>query len=54
VLPGRFRERESWSSELMDGSDYGRDEYLDCLADLRRVNRYLGGYRSSGATSLPA
>ncbi|MEY4166225.1 MAG: methyltransferase domain-containing protein [Blastocatellia bacterium] len=52
MLPGRFRER-SRESELMDGSDYGRDEYLDCLADLRRVNRYLGGYRSLARHLFP-
>lgn len=47
-----FRER-SREPELMDGSDYGREEYFDCLADLRRVNRYLGGYRSLARHLFP-
>lgn len=47
-----FQQR-SREPELMDGSDYGRDEYLDCLADLRRVNRYLGGYRSLARHLFP-
>jgi len=45
MLLAQFRQR-SREPELMDGSDYGREEYLDCLGDLRRVNQYLGGYRS--------
>ena len=47
-----FQQR-SREPELMDGSDYGREEYLDCLADLRRVNRYLGGYRSLSRHLFP-
>lgn len=41
-LIANFRTR-STEAELIDGSDYGVDEYLDNLADLRRVNRLLGG-----------
>ena len=37
-------ETRSNESELIDGSDYSTDEFLDNLADLRRVNRYLGGH----------
>jgi len=40
-----FAER-SRESELMDGSDYTAAEMIDNLADLRRVNRYLGGRRA--------
>ncbi|NBO63705.1 MAG: methyltransferase domain-containing protein [Acidobacteria bacterium] len=52
MLLEQFRQRSS-EPELMDGSDYGREEYLDCLADLRRVNRYLGGYRSLARHLFP-
>ncbi len=37
-----FDERSN-ESELIDGSDYDSDEFLVQLADLRRINRYLGG-----------
>ncbi len=30
-------------AELIDGADYTAAEYIENLADLRRVNRYLGG-----------
>src|SRR5262245_1616073 len=30
-------------AELMDGADYSVDEFVENLADLRRVNRWLGG-----------
>jgi hypothetical protein len=47
-LPGHwlksFAER-SREPELIDGDGYGVEEYRDCLADLRRINRYLGGQR---------
>ena len=33
----------SEESELMDGSAFKSDELVENLADLRRVNRYLGG-----------
>jgi ubiquinone/menaquinone biosynthesis C-methylase UbiE len=36
-------EKRSNEAELMDGSDYSTDELVENLADLRRVNRYLGG-----------
>jgi SAM-dependent methyltransferase len=36
-------EKRSNEAELMDGSDYSLDELVENLADLRRVNRYLGG-----------
>jgi ubiquinone/menaquinone biosynthesis C-methylase UbiE len=32
--------------ELIDGEDYSCEEFIDSLADLRRVNRYLGGQRA--------
>ncbi len=41
----RFAER-STEAELMDGADYSRDEFVESLAELRRVNRYLGGKRA--------
>jgi ubiquinone/menaquinone biosynthesis C-methylase UbiE len=37
-----FAERSS-QAELIDGADYTVAEYIESLADLRRVNRYLGG-----------
>lgn len=37
-----FSERSN-EAELIDGSDYDLDEFVENLADLRRVNRYLGG-----------
>jgi 2-polyprenyl-3-methyl-5-hydroxy-6-metoxy-1,4-benzoquinol methylase len=37
-----FAER-STELELIDGSDYSPDEFIENLSDLRRVNRYLGG-----------
>ena len=40
-----FAER-SHEAELMDGADYTPAELLENLADLRRVNRYLGGQRA--------
>src|SRR5262245_35603784 len=33
-------------AELMDGADYTAAEMIENLADLRRVNRYLGGRRA--------
>jgi SAM-dependent methyltransferase len=36
-------EKRSNEAELMDGSNYSTDELVENLADLRRVNRYLGG-----------
>ena len=40
-----FAER-SREAELMDGADYTAAEMIENLADLRRVNRYLGGQRA--------
>lgn len=40
-----FAER-SREAELMDGADYTEAEMIENLADLRRVNRYLGGGRA--------
>src|SRR5215468_10745629 len=40
-----FAER-SREAELMDGADYTSAEMIENLADLRRVNRYLGGRRA--------
>jgi hypothetical protein len=40
-----FAER-SREAELMDGADYTAEELIENLADLRRVNRYLGGRRA--------
>ena len=40
-----FAER-SREAELMDGADYTAAEMIENLADLRRVNRYLGGRRA--------
>ena len=37
-----FAERSN-QLELIDGADYTAAEYIENLADLRRVNRYLGG-----------
>jgi SAM-dependent methyltransferase len=37
-----FAQRSS-EAELMDGTDYAPAELIENLADLRRVNRYLGG-----------
>ncbi|MFN0086670.1 MAG: methyltransferase domain-containing protein [Blastocatellia bacterium] len=45
MMFGAFAKR-SEESELIDGGDYGLDEFIDTLADLRRVNRYLGGVRA--------
>jgi 2-polyprenyl-3-methyl-5-hydroxy-6-metoxy-1,4-benzoquinol methylase len=41
-LSRNFSERSN-EAELMDGSDYTTDELVENLADLRRVNRFLGG-----------
>lgn len=40
-----FAER-SREAELMDGADYTDAELIENLADLRRVNRFLGGRRA--------
>jgi ubiquinone/menaquinone biosynthesis C-methylase UbiE len=40
-----FAERSA-EAEMMDGADYTSSEMIENLADLRRVNRYLGGRRA--------
>lgn len=50
---GRFAKRSD-EPEWIDGSSYSRDEYLDCLKDLRRINRYLGGRRAVARHLFPA
>jgi ubiquinone/menaquinone biosynthesis C-methylase UbiE len=40
-----FAERSA-EAEMMDGADYTSAEMIENLADLRRVNRYLGGRRA--------
>lgn len=37
--------QRSTEAELIDGSDYGADEFIETLGDLRQVNKYLGGHR---------
>lgn len=43
-FPGKFARRSS-EPELIDGDAYGAAEYRECLADLRLINRHLGGRR---------
>ena len=38
----KFSERSD-QPEIMDGTDYSAEELIDSLADIRRVNKYLGG-----------
>lgn len=45
--------KRSNEAELIDGEDYGQDEYIDSLADLRRVNKYLGGQNALARHLLP-
>lgn len=40
-------------AELIDGSDYGQDEFIESLDDLRRVNRWLGGKRALAKHLFP-
>lgn len=47
----RFRER-SYKLEHLDKGDYTPDEYAGCLAELRRVNRFLGDARALRASVL--
>jgi hypothetical protein len=44
-LAPNFAERSN-EAELIDGADYELEEFLVSLADLRRINRYLGGSRA--------
>ncbi len=32
--------------ELIDGSDFSAEEFIESLSDLRRINRWLGGHRA--------
>ncbi len=52
VLAPNFTER-SREAELIDGSAYGQDEYIEALNDLRRVNRWLGGKRAVARHLFP-
>lgn len=36
----------STQAELIDGSDFSAREFIESLADLRRINRWLGGHRA--------
>jgi hypothetical protein len=47
-----FAER-STEAELMDGAAYSFAEFLGGLADLRRINRYLGGQRALARHLFP-
>jgi SAM-dependent methyltransferase len=47
-----FAERSN-EAELMDGADYTDAELIENLADLRRVNRFLGGERALTRHLLP-
>jgi SAM-dependent methyltransferase len=43
----------STQAELIDGADYTPAEFDDSLADLRRVNHYLGGKRALARRLFP-
>jgi ubiquinone/menaquinone biosynthesis C-methylase UbiE len=47
-----FAQRSN-NAELIDGEDYSEDEYIDSLADLRRINKYLGGRNALARHLLP-
>jgi 2-polyprenyl-3-methyl-5-hydroxy-6-metoxy-1,4-benzoquinol methylase len=47
-----FAER-STEPELMDGAAYSPGEFLGSLAEMRRVNRYLGGQRALARHLFP-
>src|SRR5215216_6402665 len=49
---GRFAER-SYELEHLDKGDYTPGEYEVCLAELRRVNRWLGDSRALRRSVLP-
>ena len=48
----RFRQR-SYELEHLDKGDYTPEEYEGCLAELRRVNRWLGDSRALKRSVLP-
>jgi len=45
--------QRSTEPELIDGTGYSFDEFVENLADLRRVNCYLGGKRALGRHLFP-
>jgi ubiquinone/menaquinone biosynthesis C-methylase UbiE len=49
---GRFRQR-SYELEHIDTGDYTPEEYEGCLAELRRVNRWLGDSSALRRSVLP-
>ena len=51
-MSGRFGQR-SQKLEHIDKGDYTPDEYEGCLAELRRVNRWLGDLRALRRSVLP-
>ena len=48
----RFRQR-SYELEHLDKGDYTPEEYEGCMAELRRVNRWLGDSRALRRSVLP-
>jgi len=40
-------------AEIIDGSDYDSDEFIESLRDLRRINRWLGGKRALAKHLFP-
>jgi ubiquinone/menaquinone biosynthesis C-methylase UbiE len=46
-------DKRSSEAELMDGTDYSIDELVENLADLRRVNRFLGGQNALSRRLFP-
>ena len=51
-MSGRF-ERRSYEPEHIDKGDYTPEEYEGCLAELRRVNRWLGDVSALKRSVLP-
>lgn len=52
VFANSFAER-STETELIDGSDFSDREFIEHLAELRRINRWLGGRRALAKRLLP-
>lgn len=48
----QFAQRSN-EAELIDGANYELAEFVESLADLRRVNRYLGGGRALATHLFP-
>ena len=40
-------------AELIDGSGYAPDEFVEALNDLRQINRWLGGKRALAKHLFP-